>query len=138
MTSEIATVGAGATPAEGAIANATFGGITFAELEVSDAAALDALAFGIVGLDASGHTQVYNLFESRLAGLSRENVLNHEFFLTTGVCMNNFLVAQRFEDEPVLDVTLDYVLTFRMRPTPAKLRLLQQPGGRLHYVLVQR
>jgi hypothetical protein len=52
--------------------------------------------------------------------------------------MNNFLVAQRFVDEPVLDVTLDYVLTFRMRPTPAKLRLLQQPDGRLHYILIQR
>ncbi len=116
----------------------TFGGIAFAELDAADAAALDRLAFGVVGLDAAGRTQAYNLFESRLAGLSRESVLDQEFFLVTGVCMNNFLVAQRFEDEPALDVTLDYVLTFRMRPTPAKLRLLQQPGGKLHYILIQR
>ena len=116
---------------------ATFDGISVAELEAAGAEVLDALSFGVVGLDSSGRTQIYNLYETRLAGLSRETVLNQEFFLSTGVCMNNFLVAQRFEDEPVLDVTLDYVLTFRMRPTPAKLRLLQQPGARLHYILVQ-
>ena len=116
----------------------TFGGITLVDLDAADAAALDRLAFGVVGLDAEGRTQAYNHCECRLAGLSRESVLNQVFFLTTGICMNNFLVAQRFEDEPSLDVTLDYVLTFRMRPTPAKLRLLQQPGGRLHYILIHR
>ncbi len=29
--------------------------------------------------------------------------------------MNNFLVAQRFEDEEEIDAILNYVLTFRMR-----------------------
>ena len=116
----------------------TFSSITLAALDAGGAPALDALSFGVVGLDASGQTQIYNLTESQMAGLSRGSVLNQDFFLTTGVCMNNFLVAQRFEDEPVLDVTLDYVLTFRMRPTPVKLRLLQQPGGALHYILIQR
>ena len=71
-------------------------------------------------------------------GCLRESVLNQNFFLTTGVCMNNFLVAQRFEDEAELDVTIDYVLTFRMRPTPVKLRLLKHPAVRLRYILVQR
>lgn len=116
----------------------TFGGIAFDGLDGASAEALDALPFGVVGLDAVGRTQVYNVWESRLAGLPRDGVLNQAFFLTTGICMNNFLVAQRFEDEPALDVTLDYVLTFQMRPTPVKLRLLQQPGGRLRYILIQR
>ena len=107
-------------------------------LDAASAEMLDGLTFGVIGLDASGHTRTYNIGESRIAGLSRDSVLGQDFFLTTGICMNNFLVSQRFEDEPTLDVTLDYVLTYRMRPTPAKLRLLQQPGGRLHYVLVQR
>jgi photoactive yellow protein len=131
-----------ASPGAGAaglpVHDETFGGMTQAALDAADAAALDRLDFGVVGLDAAGRTQAYNLFECRLAGLSRESVINQEFFLVTGVCMNNFLVAQRFEDEPALDVTLDYVLTFRRRPTPAKLRLLQQPGGKLHYILIQR
>jgi photoactive yellow protein len=130
--------GPGGVQTESGWARRTFADITFAELNAADDAALNELSFGVVGLDASGRTRAYNLFESGLAGLSRDSVLSQEFFLTTGVCMNNFLVAQRFVDEPVLDVTLDYVLTFRMRPTPAKLRLLQQPDGRLHYILIQR
>jgi photoactive yellow protein len=116
----------------------TFATITVAQLDAASAETLNVLTFGVVGLDATGRTQTYNQHESRLAGLSQDGVLNQEFFLTVGICMNNFMVAQRFDDEPILDVTLDYVLTFRMRPTPVKLRLLQQPGGRLHYILVQR
>ncbi len=56
--------------------------------------------------------------------------------------MNNFMVAQRFEDalasSIVLDVTVDYDLTLRMRPVKVKLRLLAAPGGTNRYVLVQR
>ena len=115
-----------------------FESITLPELDAAEPATLDALTFGVVGLDAAYLTKAYNRQESLLAGLSRESVLDLDFFATTGVCMNNFLVAQRFEDEPLLDVMLDYVLTFRMRPTPVKLRLLQQPGGRLRYILIQR
>ncbi len=142
MTNTNTPAGSGAGPTRAAIVSdtalPTFADVTLATLDGAGPAMLDALPFGIVGLDESGRTKIYNLFESRLAGLSPETVLNQAFFLTTGVCMNNFLVAQRFEDETDLDVTIDYVLTFRMRPTPAKLRLLQHPAGRLHYILVQR
>ena len=116
----------------------SFADITIERLDASDMVGLDALPFGVVGLDSANRTVRYNLCEVRMAGLSRESVLDQYFFVTTGICMNNFLVAQRFEDEEVLDVTLDYVLTFRMRPTPVKLRLLQHPDGRLRYILIQR
>ena len=56
--------------------------------------------------------------------------------------MNNFLVAQRFEDALLnstpLDDIVDYVLTLRMRPVKVKLRLLSVPGADNRYVLVQR
>jgi hypothetical protein len=56
--------------------------------------------------------------------------------------MNNFMVAQRFEDAEddgvALDDTIDYVLTLRMRPVKVKLRLLAEPGSDQRYVLVQR
>jgi hypothetical protein len=52
------------------------------------------------------------------------------------------MVAQRFEDAAdegvALDATLDYVLTFRMRPVKVTLRLLASPGGDTRYVLVGR
>jgi hypothetical protein len=56
--------------------------------------------------------------------------------------MNNFMVAQRFEDALTsgspLDVVVDYVLTLRMRPVKVKLRLLAAPKAATRYVLVQR
>ena len=56
--------------------------------------------------------------------------------------MNNFLVAQLFEDAAAegsaLDATIDFVLTLRMRPIKVKLRLLAEPGATVRYVLVLR
>jgi hypothetical protein len=56
--------------------------------------------------------------------------------------MNNFMVAQRFEDaardRTRLDETIDYVLTLRMRPIKVKLRLLSLPDAALSYVLINR
>ena len=52
--------------------------------------------------------------------------------------MNNFMVAQRFEDEPELDAIVPYVLTLRMRPTRVRLRLLAGDGAPLRYILIER
>ena len=104
--------------------------------------ALDALDFGVIGFDAQGVVTRYNTFESVAAGLSPERVLGHALFTVVAPCMNNFLVAQRFEDalegSSVLDATLDYVLTLRMRPVKVQLRLLAAPYAQTRYVLVQR
>ena len=109
--------------------------------ELSDAE-LDDLDFGVIGIDADGVVRRYNAFESRLAGLSPQRVLGHALFTTVAPCMNNFLVAQRFDDAEAggtaLDATIDYVLTLRMRPLKVKLRLLAEPGAVLRHVLVRR
>lgn len=94
--------------------------------------------FGIVGIDREGRVAVYNAFEARAAGLAAASVLGEDFFASVALCMNNFMVAQRFEDEETLDATIDYVLTLRMRPTRVRLRLLKAPRARLGYVLVER
>ena len=98
----------------------------------------DALPFGVVGLSPAGLVEVYNRTESRLAGLPLEAVFGTHFFANTAQCMNNYLVAQRFEDEPEIDAVLDYVLTLRMRPTPVRLRLLKTAAVARRYVLIQR
>ncbi|HEV2558590.1 MAG TPA: PAS domain-containing protein [Microvirga sp.] len=116
----------------------SFSALTLEAIEAADPAILDALPFGIVGLNQSGEVDVYNATEARLAGLTRDGVLGKHFFLAVAPCMNNYLVAQRFEDERRLDATIDYVLTFRMRPTPVKIRLLQAPEARRRYLLIQR
>jgi photoactive yellow protein len=103
---------------------------------------LDTLPFGVIGFDADGSVRRYNRFESQAAGLSTSRVIGHHLFTVVAPCMNNFLVAQRFEDAAAsgqtLDATINYVLTLRMRPVKVLLRLLAAPGSAYRYVLVQR
>jgi len=103
---------------------------------------IDALDFGVIGFDADDKVQRYNAFESQAAGLSPQRVIGEPLFTNVAPCLNNFMVAQRFEDAAAdaseLDDTIDYVLTLRMRPIKVKLRLLASAGGAVRYVLVQR
>jgi len=112
------------------------------QLQAADEAALDALEFGVIGIDDQTLVRRYNAYESRLAGLSPQRVLGQPLFTAVAPCMNNFMVAQRFEDAAAegspLDAKVDYVFTLRMRPVKVKLRLLSRPGEALRYVLVSR
>ena len=103
---------------------------------------LDALEFGVIGMDAETKVCDYNTLEAKLAGLSKERVMGHQLFTMVAPCMNNFMVANRFEEATAageaLDVTLDYVLTLRMRPAKVKMRLLAGPGAGRRFVLIHR
>lgn len=111
-------------------------------LHALDDDALDSLGFGVIGFDTEGMVRRYNAVESRLAGLPTERVLGLHLFGVVAQCMNNYLVAQRFEDAvadgTALDATVDYVLTLRVRPVRVKLRLLAEPGQALRYVAIER
>lgn len=103
---------------------------------------LDGLDFGVIGFDAQGVVRRYNAVEQRSTGLHPERTIGHLLFTEIAQCMNNFLVAQRFEDADAagraLDDTIDFVLTWRMRPTTVKLRMLSSPATATRYVLLQR
>jgi photoactive yellow protein len=107
-----------------------------------DDAGLDQLDFGVIGFDAETLVRRYNAKESQMAGLAPTRVLGHALFTAVAPCMNNFLVAQRFEDAEAqgatLDAVIDYVFTLRMRPCKVRLRLMASPGQSLRYVLVDR
>ena len=120
------------------LGTARFEGVPYALLCVMEPARVDALPFGVVGLNPDGVVEVYNQTEATLAGLKRDDVIGSHFFLSVAQCMNNFLVAQRLEDEDDVDAIVAYVLTFRMRPTPVRLRLLKQSGYSRRFVLIQR
>lgn len=119
-------------------ANTSFSAISISELEVLADPDLDSLSYGVVGLSPDGSVLRYSATESRLAGIPRESVLGMPFFLSVAQCMNNFMVAQRFADEPELDHELGYVLTFRMRPTVVTLRLLKSSLCSTQYLLIRR
>jgi photoactive yellow protein len=114
--------------------------VTF--LDAADVGQLDALEFGVIGFDASTCVRVYNTWESRHAGLMQSIIIDQPMFTHVAQCMNNFMVAERFEQALVsgerLDETIDYVLTLRMRPTKVRLRMLCEPGMALRYLLVHR
>ena len=89
---------------------------------------LDELPFGVIGFSRNYLITQYNRFEYHSTGLERDYVLGKHVFTEVAQCMNNYMVAQRFEDawgtSSSLDNTLDYVLTWRMKPCRVKLRLL--------------
>jgi photoactive yellow protein len=113
-----------------------------ADIEALDDDELDRLDFGVIGFDAASEVRRYNAFESKIAGLAAPRVLGSALFTVVAPCMNNYLVAQRFEDAAAsggsLDATIDYVFTLRMRPVKVVLRLLASPHQLLRYVLVNR
>jgi len=103
---------------------------------------LDALPFGVIGFDREGIIQRYNAHEASMAHFEVNAVLSQHLFVELAPCLNNYLVAGRFEDadtqgEP-LDEVMPYVLSFRMRPTRVSMRLIASPGAPLRFVLVQR
>ena len=110
----------------------------------ADPAALDTLDYGVIGfgLDAETVVQRYNRTESVGSGLALAEVMGRPLFGEVAQCMNNYLVAQRFEDAladgTVLEAQLPYVFPLRMRPAPIMLRLLAAPERALRFVLVQR
>lgn len=92
----------------------------------------------MIGFDPAYGVTHYNAVESSSAGLSPTRVLGRHLFEEVAPCMNNFMVAQRFEDEAELDEVLPYVLTLRMRPTPVQLRLLKSGRSETRFLLVHR
>ena len=120
------------------IEQAGFAEIRLAELDALSPGEVDALPYGVVGMAADGIVVVYNVAEANLAGIAASTVMGSHYFAETAQCMNNFMVAQRFEDEPEIDAVIDYVLTLRMRPTPVRLRLLKSATVARRFVLIQR
>jgi photoactive yellow protein len=118
--------------------NNDFEAVRIPELVESAVERLDEMLFGVIGFKSDAIVTIYNATESRNAGLRPQRVLGKHFFGEVAPCMNNFMVAQRFEDEDVLDDIVPYVLTLRMRPTPVRLRLLKAPDCEIRFVLIER
>jgi photoactive yellow protein len=102
---------------------------------------IDHLGFGLIVMDRDGRVIGYNQAESQLSGLPVSEVTGRDFFVDIGPCTNNYLIAQRYQDSrdrsEELDEQLDYVFTYRMAPTPVRLRLLARPGSARQYLVVQ-
>lgn len=98
---------------------------------------LDTLNFGVIGFNDASEVVIYNTFEAKSAALRQARVLGKNLFLEIAPCLNNAMVAQRFENEPELDVIISYVLALRMRPIPVRLRLLKKINNNTRFLLVE-
>jgi photoactive yellow protein len=110
-------------------------------LEATPLDGIDAFGFGLIVMDRDGRVTGYNQAESQLSGLPVNEVAGRNFFVEVGPCTNNYLIAQRYQDsagqDQELDEQLDYVFTYRMSPTPVRLRLLARRGSARQYLAVR-
>lgn len=110
----------------------------FGWLEVASAHDFDTLPFGLVAMAHDGTVVNYNLAEGELTGLTPERVIGRNFFTSVAPCTNNYMVAHRFEAEPEIDTSIDYVFTFKLAPMKVRLRLLKRAGSRRMYLAVKK
>jgi photoactive yellow protein len=109
-----------------------------------DDGGLDQLGFGVIGFgkEPDAIVTLYNAYENRGSGLDRNRVVGLPLFSVVAQCMNNYMVAQRFDDAVEagreLDATLDFVFTLRMKATPVRLRLLSSPRHPTQFIGIQR
>lgn len=99
---------------------------------------LDTLDFGVIGFNDDSEVVVYNAYEASSAALRQARVLGRNLFLEVAPCLNNSMVAHRYDSESELDVIISYVLALRMRPIPVRLRLLKESDTSTRFLLVDR
>tara|TARA_R110001592_G_scaffold17518_2_gene73731 strand:- start:24366 stop:24737 length:372 start_codon:yes stop_codon:yes gene_type:complete len=110
----------------------------FQALEALDNDAYDELDFGLIKMDRKGHILAYNKWEAQLAANNQEAVIGKNFFTQIAPCTNNFMVSEKYGlFQGQLDETMDYVFTYRIKPTPVRLRLLAHESSNNQYLAVQ-
>lgn len=110
-----------------------------APLHEMTAAEIDALPFGVIQLDDDGTVRFYNQTEANVAAQSVENVVGRPFFTEVAPCTNNRILRGRFEDGIAmknLDCTVDYTFTYRMRPTPVRIRLRRDGPSKTNWLII--
>ncbi|MFO0660908.1 MAG: hypothetical protein U0165_13905, partial [Polyangiaceae bacterium] len=104
---------------------------------------LDALPFGVIGLDDDGNILRYNLYESRFARLDRNQVVGKNFFSEVALCTRNEQFEGRFRAfvrEPREDHVerFDYLFDFKFGAQQVSVDLLKAPGVDRYYLLINR
>lgn len=99
----------------------------------------DTQGFGIVQLADDGTVQLYNRWESALAGVDPTVALGRNFFTQVAPCTNNRLVFGKFRDgveRGALDTEFSYTFTYKMKPTNVALRLYRDAQSATNWLFV--
>lgn len=105
--------------------------MNFSTVKINElnSASINNANFGIVKMDHSGKVLDQNNNQGEHSGIPKAEVIGKHFFTQIAPCTNNFMVAQKFENEATLDVTMPYTMTIKMAPTPVTLRLLKDASS---------
>ncbi|AME27419.1 phosphonate transporter (plasmid) [Burkholderia sp. PAMC 26561] len=115
-----------------------FDTVSFADLVLAGERESDNFSFGVIGFGSDYLVCRYNAVESIGSGLRAAHVIGKHVFDEVAICMNNFMIAQRFLDESELDEIVPYILTLRMKPTPVRLRLMKSSRAETQFLLIER
>lgn len=111
-------------------------------LDQADDQILNALPYGVIGFDENAHICRYNKHESQQSLLTTSEVIACHVFTDVARCMNNALIAGRFEvatsKSIPLDEIIDYVIAFKSGAGPVKIRMLYLPQSPIRYLLLER
>lgn len=102
-----------------------FASVTIDQLNAASSPNFNAANFGVVKMSHDGKVTGYNENQEKHTGMSKAAVLGKHFFTQVAPCTNNFMVAQKFENERTLDAKIPYTFTLKMAPTPVTLRMLK-------------
>lgn len=110
--------------------------------DLSDAE-LDALAFGVICLDEEGTILRYNLYESRLARLDRNQVIGRNFFNEVAPCTHTEAFEGRIRAFAARGIEaeverFDFVFDFRFGAQTVKIELTRAADAPRFYLFVNR
>ncbi|HBD96519.1 MAG: hypothetical protein A2015_01095 [Spirochaetes bacterium GWF1_31_7] len=108
----------------------------FEKLIIASDDDLDAVNFGIIGINNQNNVVIYNKAEEEYSSYHRNSVVGKNLFLDIAPCMNNYMVALKFEERDSFDETIPYVLSFKVKPAPVQLRLIKKDGN--GFVLIKK
>lgn len=104
-------------------------------------AAIDALPFGVIRLDARGDVTFFSAVEARQSGVGDRPVLGHRFFAELAPCMWTAEFKRRFDEAAAagtLDMTFDQVGDFDDRTRHLRVRARSATGGGLWLFIDRR
>lgn len=110
-------------------------------------AELDAVHFGVIGLDPDGVVLRYNLYESRLARLDRNQVVGRNFFSEIAPCTRTDAFEGRFRkfvergglgDGGAKIERFEYVFDFRFGAQQVSIDIVRAGSADRYYLLINR
>lgn len=104
------------------------------------AAEADTFPFGIVKVSDEGIIEIYNRYESELAGVPVERAVGKNFFTQVAICTNNKLFFGRFKEgvaKKDLNLVFNYVFTYKMKPSNVMIHIYHDKDSNSNWVFVK-